>query len=186
MVQEVWLPIQGYEGLYEVSHYGRIRSLDRIVRSNPINGFRFQKGRIKGQSDNGEGYLIVSLYKDGVGRLFYAHRLIATAFISDPPDENSTVNHKDGNKYNNYWRNLEWMTMADNHKHAKETGLYIGFPTKHVQQWYGGLLVAEFKSASEAARVTKICRSSIAECCRPYRDNRGHTAGGFEWRFAVL
>lgn len=102
---ENWLPIAGYEGLYEVSDLGRVRSLVR--RNN-----RWKPGVLKPRKDR-RGYLHVRLYKDGKVKDMSVHRLVAEAFIPNPLNL-ETVNHKDENKQNNAGSNLEWMSVADN------------------------------------------------------------------------
>lgn len=111
-----WKPIKNYEGLYEVSNTGLVRSVDRI----DCVGKR-QKGKIL-RLNNTEKYLRVVLCKDGTPKTFYIHRLVAITFISN--EENyKCVNHKDGNKLNNNVENLEWCTYSHNMKHAFSNGL---------------------------------------------------------------
>lgn len=117
-MSEVWKDIDGYEGMYQVSSLGRVRSLDRVlVMSNGRE--RFYKGKILNPVVHTGGYLYVSL---GRGNKRFIHRLVAQAFIPNP-DNLPEVNHKDGNKENNDYRNLEWVTPSDNQRHSKETGL---------------------------------------------------------------
>lgn len=107
-MEEVWKDINGYEGLYQVSNCGRIRSLDRYDSMG-----RFRKGIIKADTHNGYGYRNVMLSKDGRSETLYVHRLVALAFI--PNDNNlPQVNHKDENKENNHVDNLEWCTNEYN------------------------------------------------------------------------
>jgi hypothetical protein len=112
-----WRAIKGYEGLYEVSDTGLVRSLDRTDRLN-----RFKRGAIKATCDNGRGYLCVNLKANGKQAQKTVHRLVATAFIANP-DNLPEVNHIDGNKVNNSVSNLEWCNRADNLKHAFKNGL---------------------------------------------------------------
>lgn len=102
MTEEIWRPVEGYEGLYEVSSYGRVRSLDRYDKMN-----RFWKGRILNLSDNGIGYLRVQLYSNNKAKWFFVHRLVAIAFIPNP-DNLPEVNHIDEDKTNNRIDNLEF------------------------------------------------------------------------------
>ena len=118
---EIWLPIIGYEEIYEVSNYGILRSLDRIVKYK--NGKKcFHKGRIIKQSKDEDGYYIVSLCKNGDQITQKIARLVAIHFI--PNLENKPeVNHKDGIKTNNRVNNLEWSTEKENSQHAHDLGL---------------------------------------------------------------
>ena len=102
MIEEIWKPVVGYEGLYEVSSYGRVRSLDRYDSRN-----RFLKGRILRLNDDGKGYLRVQLSSNGKAKMYSVHRLVAIAFLPNP-DNLPEVNHRDEDKINNSVENLEW------------------------------------------------------------------------------
>ena len=121
---EVWLDIKDYEGYYQVSNLGRIRSLDRESKHSK-NHTRFIKGKILSLRENKSraGYFEVSLHKNKKEKRFRVHRLVAEAFLNN---ENNfpQVNHIDGDKSNNTIWNLEWVTDLQNKKHAWENGLY--------------------------------------------------------------
>jgi hypothetical protein len=120
---EQWKPVKGYEGLYEVSNHGRVRSLDR--REEMKNGRkRFYKGKLLKPMKDRRGYLYVDLKKDGQRKLHRIHRLVAEAFLLNP-DNLPVVNHRDGNKENNHYSNLEWCTSSQNNKHAYDMGLRV-------------------------------------------------------------
>lgn len=108
-IKETWKPIEGYEDTYEVSNQGRVRNSKR-------------GGRIMTQSKVTNGYLAVSLSRDGKTRSILVHRLVANAFVPNP-DNKPQVNHIDGIKSNNTVSNLEWMTAWENHIHACNAGL---------------------------------------------------------------
>ena len=121
MIQdEVWKDIEGYEGLYQVSTCGNIKSLPKIRRNG--TGTYVQKERLLKPSNTSTGYKKVELCKDGKRKGFKVHRLVAIAFIPNP-DNKPEVNHIDGNKINNNIDNLEWVTSSENTIHAYETGL---------------------------------------------------------------
>jgi len=113
---EEWKDIKGYEGLYQISNYGNVRSLDKYV-NHSRKGKRLIKGKIMSATDNGNGYKIVGLKKDGKRRNHYIHRLVADAFIPNP-DKKNCVNHIDYNRSNNNANNLEWCTTKENIHHS--------------------------------------------------------------------
>lgn len=115
-MKETWRPVPGYEGYYEVSNLGRVRSVTRTrVVKNRYGGKsqRTDKGCELSLIDNGNGYLYVSLRKDGHRENHFAHRLVALAFC-DGFESGYVVNHKDENKCNNRSDNLEWVSQAAN------------------------------------------------------------------------
>lgn len=124
-MQEIWRPIAGFEGLYEVSDQGDIRSLDHSVEQLNRWGTKTTwnyPGMVLKPRRAKNGYLYVHLSKVGVRKTVKNHRVVAETFI--PPIEGKTeVNHKDGCKQNNNWENLEWSTRQGNIDHAIETGL---------------------------------------------------------------
>ena len=114
MNEEQWRDIKGYEGLYQVSNMGRVKSLSRI-RKCGSNKY-IQKERIMKQQDRYNGYKKVQLYKDDYVS-FYVHRLVAEKFIPNPENK-PQVNHKDSNISNNNLNNLEWVTISENSIHG--------------------------------------------------------------------
>lgn len=111
---QVWKEIKGYEGLYEVSNDGCVRSLEKRVPfmgSFTTKRARMMRGRKLG------GYLIVVLCKNAVKKTHLVHRLVAAAFINNP-DNKKTVNHIDCNPLNNHYSNLEWTTQHENIMHS--------------------------------------------------------------------
>lgn len=124
-MEECWKPVEGYEGLYEVSNLGRVRSLTRIAVTYSNGGTQVRKGRIRcGTIDKSTGYARLLLCKEAVQKSFNIHRLVAIAFIPNPYNK-PQVNHKDGNKANNRVDNLEWCTVKENARHAIDTGLTL-------------------------------------------------------------
>lgn len=114
--KEVWRPVKGFEGRYEVSNLGRVKTIPHYV--NHTNGKRLVKERLRPLQKHNQGYLSVGL--SSLSRL--VHRLVAQAFIANPK-KLKFVNHKDGNKHNNCVENLEWCTRQENENHAFSTGL---------------------------------------------------------------
>ncbi len=120
ITEEVWKPIVGHEESYEISSFGRLRSLDRQVNSKV--GTRGTKGQIIKTKIDKYGYEAVALYSHQKGWYTTIHRLVASAFLPNP-EKKATVNHKDANKLNNHVDNLEWNTNLENMRHANKMGL---------------------------------------------------------------
>jgi len=164
---EEWKDIEGYEGLYQVSTLGRVRSLPRIsCQGHPLKG-----GYRKPQ--NRSGYLSICLHKEGVWSKYLMHRLVATTFIPNPENK-PEVNHIDGNKHNNRVENLEWCTKSENLMHASK--VLHRFGTRVVRVEDGKV----FDSIRDAAQVCGVkCSGNISMCLR----NINHTAGGYHWKY---
>lgn len=123
-MQEIWKDINGYEGLYQISNLGNVRSMDRIVTYS--NGKKVKtKGKLLKPTIKKNGYCYVSLSKNGEKPKYDVHRLVAKAFL-DNPCGYPVVNHIDGCKTNNMVSNLEWTTYEENIKHAFKNGLNKG------------------------------------------------------------
>lgn len=122
-MQEIWKDVKDFEGLYQVSNLGRVKSLKREVvyfeGNNSKNKHHTVFEKMKNQSKKDNGYLITSLYKGNKGNHKYIHRLVAEAFIPNPSNL-PTVNHKNLNKQDNRVENLEWCSYADNNDHARK------------------------------------------------------------------
>lgn len=106
-MEEIWKEVKDFEGLYEVSNFGNVKSLDRIG-----NNGRHLKGKILKQHKNAYGYWVVKLYNNG-SCSYFVHRLVAIAFIPNPENK-PQVNHIDEDKDNNKAENLNWMTSKEN------------------------------------------------------------------------
>lgn len=174
-----WAPIKGYEGYYEVSDSGQVRSLDRVIKAK--NGISYHKrGKIMKltqiMSHNEPGYLVVNLRKNGNSCVCFVHQLVAESFIPNP-NNLPVVNHKNGNKTKNEVSNLEWTTYKDNNLHALANGLRQPRGTKVKQIDSSGNVVDVFRSVCEASRKTGIGRGSISHCI----NGRCNRAGGFLW-----
>ena len=120
---EIWKEIEGYEGYYEVSNLGNVRSLDRYV-DNGKGGVSLRKGRTKVQTPNTDGYMQVTFSKDGRDIKRRVHKLVADAFV-DGYFDSAVVDHKDGNITNNSSENLEWVTQAENVRRSIERGSHV-------------------------------------------------------------
>jgi hypothetical protein len=128
IVNEEWRDVAGFEGFYQVSSLGRVRSLDRYVDGKMVNGRRLRvlrRGFVMSQSIDNYGYSVITFSKNGEKSQFTVHRLVAIAFVGGN-FQGSQVNHIDGNKSNNIPSNLEFCTIAQNNRHAFKMGLKKG------------------------------------------------------------
>ena len=116
-MEEIWKPVKGFEGYYEVSNLGRVRSIDRVVVDTVRNCERLLKGNVLIQKDNGNGYKNVMFCKEHKLYNKYVHRLVAETFIPNK-DNLPQVNHKDEDKSNNRVDNLEWCTSFYNNEYG--------------------------------------------------------------------
>lgn len=120
-MEEIWKDIENYEGCYQVSNLGNIRSLDRwIYHSNDYEFFKKRKSKKLTLSN--QGYYGLNLFKSGIRKGYSVARLVAIHFIPNP-NKLPEVNHIDGNKLNNSTNNLEWVTNLENCRHAWKIGL---------------------------------------------------------------
>ena len=118
---EIWRDVKGYDGKYQVSNLGNVRSVDRTF-FNACGVMVTRRGTMLKPTQNQGGYMKVTMHKEGVVNIVVIHRLVAEAFLQNP-NNLPQVNHKDGNKRNNDASNLEWCTALHNMHHAKKHGL---------------------------------------------------------------
>ena len=174
-MEEIWKDIKGYEGLYQASSLGRIRSLDRIVPYK--NGKRFYMGKILSPHDNTKGYLYLNLSKNNSVQRFYVHKLVAETFLNNHLGL-TEVNHKDECKYNNAIENLEFCTHKYNCQYGNRnirTKEICSIPI--LQYDLNGNFLKEYSSGAEAERITGILNTSINQCLQ----GKQYHAGGFYW-----
>ena len=173
-INEQWKPVEGYEGLYEISNLGRVKSL------------KYGKERIMKPGKDGNGYLLVHLYKNGKPKMFKVHRLVAEAFIPNPFDF-SEINHINEDKTNNIVSNIEWCNRLYNSNfgtrnkriasalsNAIEASKYEDFRTIELR----------FVSTREAER-NGFKHGAVSSCCRGcYHYEGNNKYKGFYWRYA--
>ena len=170
MTKEVWRDIEGYEGLYQVSSEGRVKSLKRKMRKNE---------RILKPTYNDRGYLYVDLCAGGKRKRFYAHRLVCQAFHENP-DNKPEVNHINENASDNRACNLEWCTRRENNNHGTRTERSAKTQSKSIGQYTrDGELIKIWPSAREAERQTGFRHGYICQSA----NGKYKQAYGFIWRY---
>ena len=170
MTKEIWRDIEGYEGLYQVSDQGRVKSLERKGRKSE---------RILKPSFNGFGYLLVSLCAGGKRKMYTVHRLVCKAFHENQ-DNKSDVNHINEDKTDNRACNLEWSTRKENLNHGSRNERAAKARSKPVGQYtrYGDL-VKVWPSTQEAERQAGFNHGNISEVANGNRK----TAHGYVWKY---
>ena len=178
-MKEIWKAIAGYEGLYEVSNFGRVRSIDRYVPHKTF-GKKFCKGYMMATHINNAGYVTVNLCKINRYRSFDIHRLVAIAFL-DNPDGLPEVNHIDENKKNNHVENLEWVTKSENNMHGTKRERHAAQIKRSVLQYStDGQLINEWESPTDAEMsISGKATGAISHCAK----GKTKTAYGYIWRY---
>ena len=193
--KEEWKSVVGFEGLYEVSNTGSVRSVDRIVRSR-WGGMKKHGVMLKQQTSR-KGYKTIVLHKENYFYQKQVHRLVAEAFIPNPTLL-SQVNHKDMNKANNHVENLEWISGLDNMRHAYANKCYQRTQRQDEHSRIAqremairrrrqvamvdinsGDIIGIFRSITDAEKVTGIEGSKITSVCKGHR----HQTGGYKWEY---
>lgn len=193
-VYEAWEDIPEFEGLYQASCFGRIKSLRReVLWTNAIEPRIFPE-RIVTQCKNPWGYLYVEIANSvGKRKKYFSHVLVARTFIPNPENK-PQVNHKMGIKHDNRVTELEWMTRSENRKHAFATGLqkpnktFLGkkgalcpHSKPIIQFTLEGQFIRKFAAAKEAARELGLSQGNITSCCQ----GKYRYTGGFIFKYAV-
>ena len=162
---EEWKYIEGFGDKYQVSNFGRVRSIS-YRRTKRCKMLKLTKNF---------NYLGVHLRRNGNGRAYFVHRLVAAAFLENP-DKKPYVNHKNGDKYDNRAENLEWVTPSENciHRLYELEVLNFPCPPKPVICVETG---EKFVSISMAAKIKKIDQGSLSKAV-----NKNKIAGGFHWK----
>ena len=167
-----------YRGLYQVSNFGRVRSLDR-TRKNGKYGVRIYKGKCLKTFKNRKGYLRVRLCKDGIHKKYKISRLVYFTFNPDA-DTKLQVNHIDEDKSNNRLDNFNLMTCKENNNWGTRNIRLALAQSKTVLQFdKNGNFIKDWPSINEAARITNMSAGNIVECCK----GRRKTHKGFIWRY---
>lgn len=169
-MNEMWMPVNGFESLYEVSNMGRVRSLPR----------KTTRGKILKPSIDKDGYYRVNLVDDGRSKYYRVHRLVAQAFIKNTFNL-PVVNHKDENKQNNRADNLEYCTVKYNTNYNDATSRRGLSQRRAVNQFdLDGNFIARWSGAIEIAQSLGYRGGNISSVCQGHRKS----AHGYLWRYA--
>lgn len=173
-MKEIWKDIKGYEGLYQISNLGNVKSMDRLI-SCKNNTTKLCKGTVLKPHKN--NYLFVRLYNNSIPETKYIHKLIADAFIPNP-NNFPEINHKDENKLNNSIDNLEWCTVSYNNSYGNRTQK----TRKRVYQCdLTGNIIKLWDGIRLASKELNIPSQQISQCCNQTKYRK--TAGGYIWKY---
>ena len=177
-MEEIWKPIKGYEGLYEVSNLGRVKRLPYSIIGKGIRNFN--GGVLKGSIAR-NGYVRVTLTKNAVNKFYHVHRLVAETFIENP-EKLPLINHIDENRTNNRVDNLEWCTYHYNNTYRDARKRFAAtYSTNHTYpvKMYSldGELIKTFPSVREASKAMGVTITTIGRAISKTRK----TAAGFVW-----
>lgn len=191
---EVWKDIVGFEGVYQISNQGKVKSLARTQTDSKGRTVHYKEKLLK-LLPNSHGYLRVVLKSNGEIERWFVHRLVATHFVENPhPELYTVVNHRDSNFMNNCEENLEWTTVRGNMRHAYQNGRM-----NRTSDWLKHLRETNEKNGSAVIGTNEktgemICfvclndcekagfqPSCVCNCCKGIRQ----THKGFRWRYAT-
>ena len=166
-MKEIWRDIPDYEGIYQVSNLGEIRSC--------------KTNRIRKQIKQRSGYMRIILTKNKKQKAFFVHTLVAKCFVENT-NNSPYVNHIDGNKENNDSNNLEWVTASQNMKHAINKGLVKRHPwsVKVSQYSLDGRFIKTWDRMADVAKFLDCHHSQVSDCCR----GKQKTCKGYIWKYA--
>jgi len=180
---EIFKDVLGYEGLYQVSDLGRIKSLEKKL----FNGISYfiQKEKILNPSFEKDGYKQISFFKEKKEKKLKVHRLVGISFV-DNPENKPQINHKDEIKDNNFYKNLEWLTASENMKYGSRSKKWIekrrvSSICKKVSQFdLKGNFIQNFDSIVKASEMN-FDASLITKCCKGKKDFHK----GFIWKYKI-
>lgn len=172
-MKEIWKPIVGYEGLYEVSNLGNVKSL---------NWKNTKEEKCLYLKKHNKGYLQVELVKNKNKKMVLVHRIVAETFLENLSNK-PQINHKDYNRSNNNVENLEWCTNSENMKHSalRKKSKPIKRNEKIIQYDFNGNIIKTWENCIAIKSKYKYNQTSIFECC----EGKRKTAYGFIWRYAI-
>lgn len=184
-MEEIWKDVKGYKGYYQVSNFGNVKSVDRLIKqrcgkNNKIIEFKYKGRQLKPRIIN-SGYAAVDLCKNHKSKRCLIHRLVAEAFLTRNAIH-SQINHKDENKLNNVVTNLEWCTPSYNSTYnCKNKKVAIKNSKIIIQSSLDGEVINKYIGSNNASNATKIPARGIRKSCcnhKPYK--------GFIWKYETF
>ena len=170
MEKEIWKDVKSYEGLYQVSNFGNVRSLDREIPAFILNQEKVTRiGKVLKPQVSNAGYEVVAFSKSGITKRFLVHRIVGKAFLKNE-EQKEQINHKNGIKIDNVLKNLEWATRSENqlhrfevlgHKDATRIGIKcitLGIETESTMEMNDILLSMGISSPSSNSVLSKYLR----------------------------
>lgn len=179
-MKEIWKDIKNYEGFYQISNLGNVRSLDRIKKSKiKNNNYTKSNGKIIKKTVLNTGYEQVHLSKYGISKKKQVHRLVAEAFLKNP-NNYKEINHKDENPLNNCVNNIEWCDRKYNINYGTRTQRAMKKLSKKINMYdLNNNFIREFNGINEASRLMNISANTICLCCQGKRNK----AGNYIWKY---
>ena len=175
---EEWKDIKDFEGLYQISNYGRVKSLPKYKNtSNKNNKGYMTKCKILHCGYKIQGYLFVNLCKNNARKMITIHKLVCCHFL-DNKNDYQVIMHLDNNKENNHISNLKFGTYQENIKSAYDDGLHSNMKSI-IQYDKNDNIINDFKSITDASKKTNISITSIANCLK----GLSKTSGGYIWKY---
>jgi len=172
-MKEVWKDIPNYEGMYQVSNNGRVKSFRKSTKFHCKNEYFLKPTVIN------SGYGVVTLYKDSTRRKFLVHRLVAEAFLPNP-NNYPQINHKDENKLNNNVCNLEWCSVEYNNAYGTARIRSVETVSTPVEQMtYDGKPIAIYRSTKIASEILGINRGTLKSAIIKHSQ-----CNGYYWRYS--
>lgn len=181
---EEWKSVKDFDGWYEISNKGNVRSVTRLIQHKPdkfslIGKCQLNEGKTRKQTLNNMGYYFVMLYKNSKYCKKYVHRMVAEVFVSNPnPNNKKIVNHINGNHLDNSYKNLEWCTQKENINHSFDTGLT---PTRKKVKSINVLTGEEaiYSGITIASKILGISHTGIVQQLK----GRSKTCNGYKWEY---
>lgn len=180
MDKEIWKDIPNYEGLYQISNFGNIRSIGRTIEHKTCyGGFYHIKGKLLKPKIEKDGYYRICLIKNGQKKFHRINRLVAQTFIPNP-NNYLIVNHKDENKLNNKVSNLEWCTQKYNVNYGDGINKSKTKRSVKINQYnLNGDYIKTWNTMNDAIRYYNN-NTQICQCCKGKRND----ACGYKWKYA--